>query len=406
MAQADGTLEPSADQPSADQPSADQPSADQPSADCAPEWPDRVHELIDAIATTAGDLSLDRVLHRIVESACSLVGSRYGALGVLEPDGSLGEFIATGVDDIVEAAIGRRPEGRGVLGLLIAGGNPIRLEDLSSHPASAGLPPGHPPMRSFLGVPIRVRGTVYGSLYLAEKYDGTNFTDTDERLVVALSAAAGVAIANARLHHQLADLALLEDRERIARDLHDTVIQRLFAAGMSLQSTAGLAEPGLVRDRLEDAVSAIDDTIADIRATIFALEVHPRGLGRAVLDMVGALGDTLGLHPTVVLDGPLDAPIDPLLVDHVLATVREALTNVARHAEADTVTVALSVGDDLVLTVTDDGLGLPHVPRTGSHGLQNLADRARLLGGHLEVGPGPTKGTQLVWRVPIGPVRP
>lgn len=367
---------------------------------------DRVDELVVAIVTVARDLSLDRVLHRIVDAACALVGARYGALGVLEPDGSLGEFITVGVDDSVEEAIGRRPEGRGVLGLLVTDPRPIRLDDLYTHPASVGLPPGHPPMRSFLGVPVRARDAVYGNLYLTEKEGGGGFSDTDERLVVALAAAAGVAIDNARLHHRLANVALLEDRERIARDLHDTVIQRLFAAGMSLQSTAGLAETGPMRDRLEDAVGAIDDTIADIRGTIFALEPHPRGLGRAVLDLVEALGGTLGIYPTVALDGAVDAPMDPQLVDHVLATLREALTNVARHAEASLAEVAVSVGDELVLSVTDDGRGLPATPRAGSHGLRNMADRARLLGGRLEVGPGPTAGTRLVWRVPAGPRRP
>jgi signal transduction histidine kinase len=367
---------------------------------------DRVDELVDAVVTMASDLSLDRVLRRIVDTARTLVGARYGALGILEPGGSLGEFITAGVDGSVEDAIGRRPEGRGILGLLVTDPRPIRIDDLSTHPASVGFPPGHPPMRSFLGVPVRARGSVFGNLYVTEKDGGGGFSDSDEHLLTALAAVAGVCVDNAYLHHRLANVALLEDRERIARDLHDTVIQRLFAAGMSLQSTAGLAEPGPLRDRVEDAVEAIDDTIADIRSTIFALEPHPRGLGRAVLDLVEALGGSLGLYPTVALDGAIDAPMDPALVDHALATLREALTNVARHAEASNVEVALSVGDELVLTVTDDGRGLPATPRAGGHGLHNMADRARLLGGHLEVGPGPAGGTRLVWRVPAGPSRP
>ena len=159
----------------------------------------------------------------------------------------LSQFITTGIDADARATIGHLPEGHGILGLLIVDAKPLRLPDLAEHPDSFGFPPNHPPMRSFLGVPILLRDDVFGNLYLTDKTTADAFTDVDEELVVGLAAAAGVAIENARLHAKVQELALLEDRERIARDLHDTVIQRLFATGMSLQGTARLVRAGAER---------------------------------------------------------------------------------------------------------------------------------------------------------------
>src|SRR3954462_7359047 len=167
------------------------------------------------------------MLDRIIRAAVDLVDARYGALGVLDETGTrLAQFITVGIDDEARARIGNVPEGHGILGLLIVEPTPIRLPDLREHPDSFGFPPNHPPMRSFLGVPIRVRDTVFGNLYLTDKRTAEVFSDVDEELVVGLAAAAGVAIENARLHSRLGELALVDDRERIARDLHDTVIQR------------------------------------------------------------------------------------------------------------------------------------------------------------------------------------
>src|SRR5262249_52393234 len=153
----------------------------------------------------------------------------------------LEDFITVGIDESTHRLIGDLPEGQGVLGLLIVDAQPIRLPDIKKHPNSYGFPPNHPPMTSFLGVPIRVRGEVFGNLYLTEKTSDPEFPEVDEELRVGLAAAAGVAIENARLHNRVQELAVVEDRERIARDLHDTVIQRLFATGLALQATARMA---------------------------------------------------------------------------------------------------------------------------------------------------------------------
>ena len=192
----------------------------------------RLQQLLDAMLSIGSDLSLPMVLQRIIESACKLVDARYGALGVVDDHGRLTDLATSGVDESTHEAVGRLPEFKGMLGVLLTDPKPLRLRDLSEHPLAQGFPPGHPEMTSFLGVPIRGKEAV-GSLYLADKQSGDEFSEEDERLAVTLAAASGVAIDNARLQSSLEHMAVLEDRERIARELHDKVIQRLFAAGMS-----------------------------------------------------------------------------------------------------------------------------------------------------------------------------
>ncbi len=205
--------------------------------------PRSLRQLLDAVLTVGSDLDLPAMLQRIVQAAVALVDARYGALGVLDETRTrLAEFITVGIDDETHRAIGDLPEGHGILGLLIVDAKPLRLPDLREHPDSYGFPPNHPPMRSFLGVPILVRNEVFGNLYLTDKTSAEVFTDVDEELVIGLAAAAGVAIENTRLHARVQELALVEDRERIARDLHDSIVQRLFATGLSLQ-VAARADP-------------------------------------------------------------------------------------------------------------------------------------------------------------------
>lgn len=161
---------------------------------------ERMAGLLEAVVAVAEDLSLDAVLERVVQSACRLLHARYGALGVIGDDNALSHFITVGIDQEVAHRIGPLPTGHGVLGLLISDPRPLRLHDLHNHPESYGFPANHPPMKTFLGVPVRVRDVVFGNLYLTEKEDGSDFTAEDEGLAVALAAAAGVAIENARLY--------------------------------------------------------------------------------------------------------------------------------------------------------------------------------------------------------------
>lgn len=367
----------------------------------------RVGELIEAVMAVSSGLSLQATLYQIVDAACELVGARYGALGVLGKDGRLSSFVTVGLDEQTEAAIGARPSGRGVLGVLLEDARPIRLDDLSAHPAAVGFPPGHPPMKTFLGVPISIRGEIFGNLYLTEKRSNTPFSDADERLAIALAAVAGVALDNARMHDRLAQLALLEDRERIARDLHDTVIQRLFATGMSLQAMVAILDNDAARDRLEQAVDSLDTTIDEIRATIFALHSHRAGLKDAVIELVRSSEETLGFQPKVEFHGPIDSTAMMLeedtanTLEHLMATLREALSNISRHASATKALVVLSAGTSMTLRVEDNGKGLSSRGRGLGQGLTNMAERARLLGGSLVIEPAQPSGTVLLWSVPL-----
>jgi signal transduction histidine kinase len=526
---------------------------------------ERLRALLDAVVGIGTDLDLHSTLRRIVAAACHLTGAKFGALGVIGPDRSLVEFITQGIDDEQHKLIGDLPRGHGVLGLLIEEPRPIRMPDITAHPRAYGFPAAHPPMYSFLGVPVRIRDQVFGNLYLAEKTGGGQFSDDDEELMVALAVAAGAAIDNARLYAQArrrqrwleaaaeitavllgevnrtealqlvatralevaeADVALvasydetddaltvevaagnvpvdlvgaslparrsefasvvgerhiavvedlgkaaawpvdlhtgtallvplgaggetlgalavaygrgsvafaedpdvalvetfagqaalaleraraqderemlavLGDRERIARDLHDVVIQRLFAAGMQLQGAARHSVRPEVGERIDGVVDALDTTIRDIRGAIFELRSpSPSDVRTQVRDLVMEARDSLGFRPDLALDGPVGSALPEPVASGLLAVLREALSNVARHAKASTVRVRVSLaGGRLELTVVDDGVGIGEVARRS--GLDNMRRRAEELGGTLTLQPTSPHGTTLTWSAP------
>ncbi len=527
---------------------------------------DKLHGLLDAVIDIAGGLELPATLRRIVEAAVDLVDAEFGALGVIGPDRSLDQFVYTGIDESLRQRIGHLPEGHGILGLLIEAPEPVRLHRIADHPASYGFPPNHPPMSTFLGVPVRVRDEVFGNLYLTEKRGG-DFTPDDEAVVRALAAAAGVAIENARLFEQtrrrqrwleasneiraavlggadpdeavlliaartrelagaeitllavpdpadlektllvtvadgadagvlrgartplegsavgrvlrsgrpevVSDIAATEplfadapgygpglivplgdvradgvliaanpiggesfgadatelvvaialqaaltlqlaearqaqqqlelyaDRDRIARDLHDQVIQRLFATGMSLESVLPQA-PAVMQPRLHRAVDELDQSIRDIRGTIYALQAapdSPAGLRQRLVRIAEDVAGGSGLRLDVRVDGPVDSTVPAEIAEHATAVLREAVTNVVRHAEATTVAVSVTATDRLRIEILDDGVGLPAAGRRS--GLTNLAERAARLGGDFTAESAPAKGTRLVWEVPL-----
>jgi two-component system, NarL family, sensor histidine kinase DevS len=374
--------------------------------DAPPPEEERTHlgRLVAAVVAVAAGGSLPDVLHHIVDAACDLVGARYGALGVIGYDQRLSQFVAHGVTDEEIAAIGPLPEGHGILGRLIVDPRPLRLRDLRAHPDSFGFPDGHPQMRSFLGVPIHLGDDVFGNLYLCAKQGADAFSEHDEALAVSLAAVAAVAIDNLRLHERLQDLAVLQDRERIARELHDKVIQRIFATGMGLQANARLVE-GPASTRILEAVDELDAIIADIRATIFELEARNADrptLSVAVLDLVDDMTRDTPIEPTVRLVGPVNTLVEPGLGDALLAVLRESLSNAVRHSGGHNVEVTVEAGPELVVTVCDDGRGPPDPPvKPTGHGLRNLAGRAQARGGVFRFDHAPGGGALLEWRVPL-----
>jgi signal transduction histidine kinase len=348
-------------------------------------------------------LDLSSTLERIVTSAVQLSNATYGALGVLGSDGTLKDFFHHGLDDNQVNKIGTLPEGKGVLGLLIKYPESIRIADLTKHPASFGFPQNHPPMKSFLGVPVRVRGEIFGNLYLTEKIDAAEFTEEDEDLVKALAGAAGLAIENSKLSVTIQQVAVLEDRERIARDLHDLVIQQLFATGMSLQSISKNIESDDQRRILSNSVDELDNTIKQIRQSIYALTSanDSISLRRRIMNELESFSGVLKSLPSISFEGPVDSVVTERQADQVIATLRELLANVAKHADAEYIKVIVKVTErNLSIEVTDDGKGIGYEIKKS--GLENLRKRAEQLKGEFSVERLRPHGTRAVWRIPIG----
>jgi signal transduction histidine kinase len=376
---------------------------------------DRDGMLIEAGMTLASELSLGAVLLRIVELAVEVTEARYGALGVLTPNGrQIEEFITVGVTPEERAAIGDPPTGHGILGLLIREPHPLRLSDIAADARSVGFPPNHPPMRSLLGLPVMAKGRVFGNIYLTEKQGAEAFDEEDQRALEVLAAQAGVAIDNARLYEEteraareLRRLEVFDERERIAKELHDGVIQSLFAVGMGLQSTVALAKDDQIAARLEGAVEEIDHAIRDLRNYIFGLRpgiLADRQLDQALRDLGEEFAVKTNVVTVVTVDESVASELAPRAIDIVQIT-REALSNVGKHAGATTCRVALRRHPDggAELLVDDDGVGFDPRDAQEGMGLRNLSERVESLGGKLtiESTAGRGMGTTILATIPI-----
>jgi len=361
---------------------------------------DRLPALIEAAAGVVGELDLERVLDRLVTEAIQATGARYGALGVLGEHGVLSEFRHSGLTEEEASVIGAPPTGRGVLGTVIREKRTIVVREISEHPESYGFPPNHPPMGSFLGVPVSAGGKAFGNLYLTEKSGG--FTEDDVALVEALSRIAGSAVNTARLQDRLRGLAVVEDRERIARDLHDSVIQDLFAVGLSLQGISERVQDTSAAQTLADAVDRLDDAVEALRAYIFQLKTSPDrrpALDDRLQELVSRVGSA---YPSDVrLEIEITDVDDDHLEDQILKIVTEALSNALRHSEGSSIDVTVKSGSDGVLIrVSDDGIGFDTRRPTAGMGLANIAARAERIGGTMALKSEPGAGAVVEVVVP------
>jgi signal transduction histidine kinase len=368
---------------------------------------DTLEGFLAATQAIASELALENVLQVIVDRARQLVDARYAALGIVAANGVIERFITSGMDPATRTRIGALPRGHGILGLIIRERRPLRIADVMHDPRRYGFPPHHPPMHSFLGVPVLMKGQSVGNLYLTERRGAAAFTEADQRLVEAFALHAGIAIENARLHEQVRRLAIVEERERIGGDLHDGIIQSMYAVSLTLEDVPELmlTEPEEATARVERAIEALNLTIRDVRNFIFGLQ--PRLLeGTSLLAGLTALAEESRHNTLLEVEvraphGPVAEP-DPAITADLLGIASEALSNVARHAQAARVWVDVVEDDGLTLSIADDGVGIkPGGAALGHQGLRNMRTRAERLGATLDIHSEPGAGTRVVVHIPF-----
>lgn len=374
----------------------------------------RLRRLIEVGRTLVSQLDLETVLGRVLAAARDMTGAGYAALGILDPDRErLERFITLGIDDETRARIGNLPEGRGVLGVLINEPHPLRLANVADHPRSYGFPEHHPPMGTFLGVPILIRGEAYGNLYLTEK-EGGEFDERDEESVVILAEWAGIAIANARsvAEDRLRRTMEASERERRywARELHDETLQGLGALRLLLGSALRQGSDEALREAVNEAIEELHAEIDKLRGLI--TELRPAALDELGLTAaIDELADRCSTTPGLELDRHIslgdavagDATrLSPELESTVYRLVQEALTNVVKHSRAQRANVRV-VGDDHVVTVevSDDGVGFDPDVRAPGFGLVGMKERLAMAGGSLQISSALGQGTTLRAEVPL-----
>lgn len=372
--------------------------------------------LVEATRAIAEVLDVEAVLRLIVESVRELVGAEYAALGIVDANGRIERFITIGVTTEERARIGAPPRGHGLLGLIIRERHSYRIPDIASHPDSSGFPPNHPHMQSFLGVPVISRGRSIGNLYLTNKRDALEFTEADQLLVEMFALRAGIAIENARLHEQVQRLAVVDERERIAKDLHDGVIQAIYGVALSLEDVPAMmgGEPDEAAARIDRAIDSLNLTIREIRNFILGLRselLHGADLLTGLATLANEFGATGAseVELDLAIDPDLAAAIPTSTRVQLLQMTREALSNAARHARARRTKIVMRIEEEmLVLRVEDDGVGFDtKADRSAGHlGLANLYDRAAGFGGAVSIESTLGAGTTLSIRVPISTAEP
>jgi signal transduction histidine kinase len=362
-----------------------------------------------AVRGIASLVPVDEVLQLIVDRVRPLVGAQYAALGIVDASGRIERFPTSGMDDSTREQIGALPQGHGMLGLIIRENRSFRVADINVDPRRHGFPRNHPPMTSFLGVPITVKGTTVGRLYLTNKLGASEFSEEDRSLVETFALHAGIAMENARLHEQLQRLAVVDERERISKDLHDGIIQNMYAVGLSLEDVPDLMDDDRAEAaaRVERAIDSIHLSIQDIRNFIF-------GLRPGLLEGTSLVGGLAALieeyRHNMIIDVELSIPeAVPEPPDEVtgqlLGIVSESLSNVVRHSRATRASLELTAPDDGAtwqLRIEDNGVGFDPagVVKLGHQGLANTRARASAIGGTALIDSSPGAGTRVVVRVP------
>jgi signal transduction histidine kinase len=359
-----------------------------------------------AVRGISGVLNVEQVLQLIVDRVRELVAAQYAALGIVDEAGLITDFVTSGITAAERQAIGDLPRGHGLLGLIIRENRSYRIPDIGSHPESYGFPSNQPPMRSFLGVPATIRGTVVGRLYLTNKQGAAEFSPDDQALVETFAQHAAIAIDNARLHEQVQRLAVVDERDRISRELHDSIIQSIYAVTLSLDDVPELAReaPAEAGERVDEAIDALHGVIRDIRNFIFGLRpllLDSGGLVDGLRTLADELRRNTATEVEVAGDEPDGLPME--VVAELLAIAREALANVARHSGASNASVRIAApGDSVRLEIADDGRGLKtgDIAASGHHGLANMRKRAEALRGTFDIGSGDGKGTRIIVAIP------
>jgi signal transduction histidine kinase len=371
---------------------------------------EQIRALVEAGIALTSELSLEVILQKLVEIARSQVNSRYAALSVLDQDGRITQFVTSGIGDAERARIGHIPEGHGLLGVLLHEGECLRLEDISKDPRSCGFPPHHPPMHALLGVPVFSRGRIIGNLYLTDKQGSSSFDDTDEEVLRMLATQAAAAIETSRLQEQLESLARLEERERIAMDLHDGVIQSVYATALHLEDAGEKLSdsPLMAGPVIEEAIDTLHQVIKDIRSYIFEL----RAQVSEVDDLPAAmreLAETLRVNTLMDINIEVAVPPRGQLTQAqavgLFHIAQEALNNVSKHSQATAVSIKLHSRNGCVeLEVSDNGIGFDSEEgkRAGKHGLRNIRDRARSMGAEMAIESRVRQGTVVRVELPVG----
>lgn len=360
-----------------------------------------------AIRGISGVLTLDRVLQLIVDAVRDLADAEYAALGIADATGRIERFLTSGISDAARERIGALPQGHGLLGLIIREGQSFRIPDLATDPRRHGFPPHHPEMHAFLGVPVTFKGRPIGDLYLTNKRRAPEFSEDDQLLVERFALHAGLAIQNARLSERVQALAVVEERERIGRDLHDGIIGRIYAVALSLDDIPEMmaSSPEAAASRVDHAIDALNTTIGEIRNFIFGLRPGSQDAGGLTAALETLADEVRMTAPVDVVVQAEDLPVvSDEVAEELLKVAREALSNAARHAGANRVSVRLSTaGGQLRLEISDDGRGFdPSAPISAEHhGLANMRRRAEQLHGRLEVASGTGLGTRIILLLPL-----